>query len=147
LHPEHAAVEVHYRMHNTGPKVEQDFFFPVERWGSQDGEIPREPVDLDHYQIGADGQELPWSNVAAPTSEKAAVFRWSLGRERSRHHDAQRGATPGRPKPGRGRGPGDRRRQVRSETRDALQLLRVSESMSREGEAHAASGGEQRPSA
>jgi hypothetical protein len=24
LHAEHAAVEVHYRMHNTGPKVEQD---------------------------------------------------------------------------------------------------------------------------
>src|SRR5689334_4852473 len=43
LDPEHAAVEVHYRMHNTGPKVEQDFFFPVERWGSEDGEIPREP--------------------------------------------------------------------------------------------------------
>src|SRR5947207_11366242 len=26
LHPEYAAVEVHYRMHNTGPKVEQEFF-------------------------------------------------------------------------------------------------------------------------
>src|SRR5438876_9109567 len=33
LHPEYAGVEVHYRMHNTGPKVEQEFFFPVERWG------------------------------------------------------------------------------------------------------------------
>lgn len=32
LHPEYAAVDVHYRMHNTGPKVQQDFFFPVERW-------------------------------------------------------------------------------------------------------------------
>lgn len=32
LHPEYAAVEVRYRMHNTGPKVQQDFFFPVERW-------------------------------------------------------------------------------------------------------------------
>jgi hypothetical protein len=33
LHPEYAAVEVHYRMHNSGPKVDQEFFFPVERWG------------------------------------------------------------------------------------------------------------------
>lgn len=73
LDPEHAAVEVHYRMHNTGPKVEQDFFFPVERWGSEDGEIPREPADLDRYQISADGKELKWSDVAAPTSEKTAV--------------------------------------------------------------------------
>src|SRR6476619_6213781 len=33
LHPEYADVNVRYRMHNTGPKVQQDFFFPVERWG------------------------------------------------------------------------------------------------------------------
>ena len=33
LHPEYADVTVRYRMHNTGPKVQQDFFFPVERWG------------------------------------------------------------------------------------------------------------------
>jgi hypothetical protein len=26
-------VDVRYRMHNTGPKVQQDFYFPVERWG------------------------------------------------------------------------------------------------------------------
>src|SRR6266480_1475203 len=32
LHPEYADVEVRYRMHNAGPKVQQDFFFPVERW-------------------------------------------------------------------------------------------------------------------
>src|SRR4029077_185762 len=32
LHPEYAEVDVRYRMHNTGPKVQQDFFFPVERW-------------------------------------------------------------------------------------------------------------------
>src|SRR5215510_11629568 len=31
LHPDYAAVEVRHRMHNTGPKVQQDFFFPVER--------------------------------------------------------------------------------------------------------------------
>ena len=34
LHPEYADVNVRYRMHNTGPKVQQDFFFPVERWGA-----------------------------------------------------------------------------------------------------------------
>ena len=34
LHPEYADVTVRYRMHNTGPKVQQDFFFPVERWGT-----------------------------------------------------------------------------------------------------------------
>src|SRR5215216_6674799 len=34
LHPEYADVTVHYRMHNTGPKVQQDFLFPVERWGA-----------------------------------------------------------------------------------------------------------------
>ena len=34
LHPEYADVTVRYRMHNTGPKVQQDFFFSVERWGA-----------------------------------------------------------------------------------------------------------------
>jgi len=29
LHQEFAAVEVRYRMKNTGPQVEQDFFFPM----------------------------------------------------------------------------------------------------------------------
>src|SRR3982750_1714996 len=32
LHQEFAAVEVRYRMHNTGGAVTQAFFFPVERW-------------------------------------------------------------------------------------------------------------------
>jgi hypothetical protein len=27
LHPEYADVTVHYRMHNTGPQVQQDSFF------------------------------------------------------------------------------------------------------------------------
>jgi hypothetical protein len=31
LRPEYAAVDVRYRMHNIGPKLQQDFFFPVER--------------------------------------------------------------------------------------------------------------------
>src|SRR6476661_3264107 len=42
LHQEFAAVEVHYRMHNTGPKVLQDFFFPVERWALAEGEADNE---------------------------------------------------------------------------------------------------------
>jgi hypothetical protein len=31
-HPECSAVEVRYRMHNTGPKVQQDFFFPARQF-------------------------------------------------------------------------------------------------------------------
>ena len=35
LHPEYADVTVRYRMHNTGPKVQQDFFFPGRALGSK----------------------------------------------------------------------------------------------------------------
>src|SRR5437773_7388807 len=35
LHPEYASVEVRYRLHNTGPKVEQEFLFPVEHLRQQ----------------------------------------------------------------------------------------------------------------
>src|SRR6476619_8391871 len=35
LHQEFAAVEVRYRMKNTGGQVDQDFFFPVERWSAE----------------------------------------------------------------------------------------------------------------
>lgn len=72
LHPEYAAVEVRYRMHNTGPKVQQDFFFPVERWGKNpdvDSEVKSD--DVDHYQIRADGKELPSINVGR-TKEEAS---------------------------------------------------------------------------
>src|SRR3954452_980918 len=47
LHQEFAAVEVRYRMRNTGEQVEQDFFFPLERWAKSenaDGIVP--PTDL-----------------------------------------------------------------------------------------------------
>ena len=73
LHAEFAAVEVHYRMHNTGAKVLQDFFFPVERWDVQDGEEPIQPADLEGYQIRVDGNELRWTNVPGPTNEKTQV--------------------------------------------------------------------------
>ena len=47
LHPEYADVTVRYRMHNTGPKVQQDFFFPVERWGANpDSDEDRERVTI-----------------------------------------------------------------------------------------------------
>ena len=70
LHPEHAAVEVRYRMHNSGPKVQQDFFFPVERWGkdvTSDAEIKES--NIEHYRISVDGKELKSTNVAGAKEE------------------------------------------------------------------------------
>jgi hypothetical protein len=55
LHQEFAAVEVHYRMRNTGAQVEQDFFFPVERWAEYD---ENKVTDLEGYSIAADGTDL-----------------------------------------------------------------------------------------
>ena len=74
LHPEYAAVEVRYRMHNTGPKVQQDFFFPVERWGENRRRRRRQGKsdDIDHYQITVDGKELKSTNVAGPKEESSA---------------------------------------------------------------------------
>src|SRR6266850_8073310 len=64
LPPEYADVNVRYRMHNTGPKVQQDFFFPVERWGRiQTADEDRESDDLTDYRISVDGKELKWINV------------------------------------------------------------------------------------
>jgi hypothetical protein len=66
LHQEFAAVEVRYRMRNTGGEVAQDFFFPVERWAESDGETGDNMVtDLEGYAIAADGAELKWQNVDA----------------------------------------------------------------------------------
>jgi hypothetical protein len=70
LHPEYAAVEVHYRMHNTGPKVEQEFFFPVERWGNNpDAGTETKSADVDQYQITVDAKKLPVTNVSGPKKE------------------------------------------------------------------------------
>ena len=70
LHPEYADVTVRYRMHNTGPKVQQDFFFPVERWGANpDSDREGKSDDIDHYQISVDGKELKSANVAGPKEE------------------------------------------------------------------------------
>jgi hypothetical protein len=72
LHPEYADVTVRYRMHNAGPKVQQDFFFPVERWGRiQTADEDRESDDIDRYQISVDGKELKSTNVAGPKEESS----------------------------------------------------------------------------
>src|SRR5213080_1940097 len=72
LHPEYAAVEVHYRMHNTGPKVEQEFFFPVERWGKNpDADTDTKSADIGQYKIGVDGKELKSTNVAGPKQKRS----------------------------------------------------------------------------
>ena len=72
LHPEYADVTVRYRMHNTGPKVQQDFFFPVERWGANpDSDREGKSDDIDHYQITVDGKELKWTDVAGPKQESS----------------------------------------------------------------------------
>ena len=70
LHPEHAEVEVHYRMRNTGPKVDQDFFFPVERWGNNpDADTDTKSVDVSQYQITVDEKKLASTNVSGPKEE------------------------------------------------------------------------------
>src|SRR6266487_27572 len=70
LHPEHADVTVRYSMHNTGPKVQQDFLFPVERWGKNpDSDNEGKSDDIDRYQISVDGKELKSTNVAGPKQE------------------------------------------------------------------------------
>jgi hypothetical protein len=73
LHPEYADVTVRYRMHNTGPKVQQDFFFPVERWeANPDADwIDVKRDDIDHYQISVDGKQLKWTNVAGPKEKSS----------------------------------------------------------------------------
>jgi len=78
LHQEFASVEVRYRMKNTGGQVEQDFFFPVERWAESDDEGGNTMTDLENYTIGADGADLKFETVDAkgtkPKAEKDA--RW-----------------------------------------------------------------------
>jgi hypothetical protein len=73
LHQEFAAVEVRYRMKNTGPQAEQDFFFPMERWTaveSETGDGANAKTDLEDYKISADGTELKSATVDAKGVEK-----------------------------------------------------------------------------
>ena len=96
LHPEYADVTVRYRMHNTGPKVQQDFFFPVERWGRiQTADEDRESDDINRYQINVDGKELKSTNVAGPTEERTVETReaTSEAKEESSETEAPVGET------------------------------------------------------
>jgi hypothetical protein len=70
LHPDYASVEVNYRMHNTGPKVEQEFFFPLERWGKNpDADMDTKSADVDQYGITVDAKKLSSTNVSGPKQE------------------------------------------------------------------------------
>jgi hypothetical protein len=76
LHQEFAAVEVRYRMKNTGAQVEQNFFFPLERWTPSEGEDGATAnIDLEGYVISADGTELKSEKIDAkgekPKAEKS----------------------------------------------------------------------------
>lgn len=64
LHQEFAAVEVRYRMRNTGAEVAQDFFFPVERWAESEDEGGSTKTDLEGYAITAEADQ-PRGNHAA----------------------------------------------------------------------------------
>src|SRR6478672_13686311 len=91
LHPEYADVTVRYRMHNTGPKVQQDFFFPVERWGKiQSADEDRESDNINHYQISIDGKESKWTNVAGP-KEKSSVKKEESSEEKKEDSAAEEG--------------------------------------------------------
>ncbi len=106
LHPEYAAVEVRYRMHNTGPKVQQDFFFPVERWGENpDSEREGKGEDISKYRITVDGKDLPSTTIEAP-AEKSSQTKEGTGEanqatttqaeeESSKPEDETSEATPG----------------------------------------------------
>src|SRR4029453_1932293 len=85
LHPEYAAGDVHYRMHNTGPKVQQDFFFPVERWEKNpDADIEPTQSHIEHYKISVDGKDLKSTNVAGAKQQSSErKEKTSKGKEES----------------------------------------------------------------
>src|SRR6266436_7034044 len=77
LHPDYADVDVRYRMHNTGPKVQQDFFFPVERWADIDPisgntmDTDTKSAEIGQYKIGINGKKLQTTNVAGPKEKRS----------------------------------------------------------------------------
>jgi hypothetical protein len=82
LHPEYAVVEVHYRMHNTGPKTQQDFFFPVERWGKNpDADTDTKSADIRQYEITVDGKKLPSTNISGPKEQTNELTSGQLWQE------------------------------------------------------------------
>lgn len=69
-------MEVHYRMHNAGGKVQQDFFFPVERWAPEEGQADAEggkAADLEGYRLTVDGAELKWQGIEGTKSKRASA--------------------------------------------------------------------------
>src|SRR4029077_11618813 len=87
----YADVDVRYRMHNTGPKVQQDFFFPVERWGKNpDADTDATGSDVDHYQISADGKELKSTNVAG-AKEKSSETKEETSKANQESTEAEEG--------------------------------------------------------
>src|SRR5947207_14547221 len=85
LHQEFAAVEVRYRMKNTGREVEQDFFFQVERWAESDDEFGSTLTDLHDYTISADGTELKFETVDAKGEKPKAAKNARWGDCKPRH--------------------------------------------------------------
>ena len=81
LHPDYADVNVRYRMRNTGPKVDQDFFFPVERWGKNPDADVQEKTDVDQYQISVDGSEVESTNVSGGKNESTKTTSGSFWQE------------------------------------------------------------------
>ncbi len=82
LHPEYAEVDVHYRMHNTGPKVQQDFFFPVERWGKNpDADTDDKQGDIADYRVSVDGKELEWTNLSGGKEESSETTSGQMWEE------------------------------------------------------------------
>ena len=75
LHQEFAAVEVRYRMKNTGGQVAQDFFFPFERWMESEDEAGNTLTDLEGYAISADGTELKFETVDAKGAKPRDRFK------------------------------------------------------------------------
>jgi hypothetical protein len=82
LHPDYADVNVRYRMRNTGPKADQDFFFPVERWGQNpDADTDEKGSDITDYQIRVDGSELESTNVSGGKKESSETTSGSFWQE------------------------------------------------------------------
>jgi len=84
LHQEFAALEVRYRMRNSGGQVEQDFFFPVERWAESDdrsGQHDDGPARVRHHrgwhgiEVGKCGRE----RREAETGEGSALGDFQSG--------------------------------------------------------------------
>ena len=100
-----------------------------DRQGPRSGRCRREPaaVALRHRCARKVGIQRRRADLLQP------------GRKCSRHHHAYRSATDGaRASRVEAAPPGNRRRDLRSEARHPLQFLRLSKSLSREGEAHSA---------